>query len=336
VVVLTIQNCGLDSIGPEIMFLKQLQELNLSDNQIRVLDELFNLTQIIKLDLTHNRLETLNNRVSRLDSLEVLLLGNNRLSTLPYDSLFILPKIKVINVFSNFIDIQNITRERLSFAQSICSGLSQQKLPNKLIITDQFKREAQSKSISKDKIESENRLFIGSWEATTDIDLLKSLGITHILSIGPNPSDQVRKDDYFHRFHIDIADIPSEDVKTKFDDGRSLKFIDDGTSQNKSCLSRSSTFIIAWLVSRFQISLDEALAILKRTRYCTRPNSGFINQISEWIQSSTTHKVPQNSLPVQLISTTCPSVFSIFPSASTLDTFFSSTSTTILSNSFTK
>lgn len=58
-------------------------------------------------------------------------------------------------------------------------------------------------------------------------------------------------------------------------------------------ISRSSSFVIAYLIYKFKVTLNEALIFLKKRHSDTNPNAGFIKQLaiySQMINSSKNEK----------------------------------------------
>eukprot|EP01103_Thecamoeba_quadrilineata_P014423 TRINITY_DN4305_c0_g2_i1.p1 TRINITY_DN4305_c0_g2~~TRINITY_DN4305_c0_g2_i1.p1 ORF type:complete len:870 (-),score=125.05 TRINITY_DN4305_c0_g2_i1:147-2756(-) len=85
---LDLSSNRLDSIGEEIRYLVELENLYLSNNDLLSLPQEVGLLSHLKiLELNDNRLEHLFSSISRLSSLEILDLQNNRLTVLPRWSL---------------------------------------------------------------------------------------------------------------------------------------------------------------------------------------------------------------------------------------------------------
>jgi len=77
-------NDPLNSIPPEVFELEELEELDLSHNQIKVIpDALTKLKSLTRLDLTGNKLNSLPDVVTKLTNLQELILWGNHLTTLP-------------------------------------------------------------------------------------------------------------------------------------------------------------------------------------------------------------------------------------------------------------
>ena len=123
-----------------------------------------------------------------------------------------------------------------------------------------------------------------------EIDLKSEYGITHILSVVPG----TMKESYFSDYEwkqIEITDEETTNVIQYFPE--SYAFIESALFQNsndkkhQSCVlvhcsqgvSRSATFIIAYLMQKYHLSIDQALHAVKRKCPGAEPNPGFMNQL---------------------------------------------------------
>lgn len=127
-------------------------------------------------------------------------------------------------------------------------------------------------------------LYIGGIAGADDYKLLKSNGITHIVSAQPTT---IHDNITYHNVHIN--DDEREDIYLYFYDV--VQFIDDAISQNGKVfvhcyagISRSATLVIAYLMAIKKYTLESALELLISKRKICDPNSGFILQLKcfEW------------------------------------------------------
>ncbi|KAF1314394.1 Crinkler, partial [Globisporangium splendens] len=156
-------------------------------------------------------------------------------------------------------------------------------------------------------------LFIGSFGAANNRDALQTHGISHILCVSPTlPLPYVdgliyhhidmnmnaitggmhrlrRFPDAFTYLRIAVADLPSVRISESFP--LALDFIDSAVLKGGCVLvhcfvgkSRSATLVLAYLVARKQMRLEAALALLRRLRPETQPNSGFLAELALWEQ----------------------------------------------------
>lgn len=133
-------------------------------------------------------------------------------------------------------------------------------------------------------------LFIGNFRGARDKELLLEHGITHILIC----SDDLEKcyvDEYvYHK--IEVVDVPHTDL-TKFFK-TAIDFIESGTKVLVHCfagMSRSATFVIAYLMVKNKWSFEIALKFLKEKRPIVDPNKGFrvqLRKFEEFMQKDDT------------------------------------------------
>lgn len=89
------------------------------------------------------------------------------------------------------------------------------------------------------------------------------------------------------RLRVDVDDSPDEDLLRYFS-GVCAQL--EGAFARKEVvlvhcaagISRSATLVIAWLMFRQGLSLDEALSFVRKRRPIVRPNLGFMRQLQIW------------------------------------------------------
>ena len=129
-------------------------------------------------------------------------------------------------------------------------------------------------------IHGHHRLFIGSIGCVYNQKELHEAKITHILSL----TDEVygNNDNHFTTMHVNVADDATEDIQSFF--ASCFKFIESAILENDSgrCLihcyqgiSRSVTIVCAYLMRYHGMSAESSLALVRETRPCANPNSGF-------------------------------------------------------------
>ncbi|CAI9118589.1 OLC1v1020179C1 [Oldenlandia corymbosa var. corymbosa] len=131
----------------------------------------------------------------------------------------------------------------------------------------------------------EEGLYLGSLGAASNKSALKSLNITHILTVA-NSLPPVHANDFVYK----IVDIPDrEDVKISqyFDD--CFEFIDDAKKKGGGVLvhcfvgrSRSVTIVVAYLMKKHGMSLSQALDHVRSKRPVASPNKGFMSQLMDF------------------------------------------------------
>jgi predicted protein tyrosine phosphatase len=133
------------------------------------------------------------------------------------------------------------------------------------------------------------KLFLGSGRDADAIDDLLDKKITHVLNVTSewkeNP-DFKAHDISFQR--IVIKDFVTESIEQHFE--VAFEFIDRAMMQQDGrilvhCVigkSRSSSVVIAFLMSRHKMTLSEAVAHVKKTRDMIRPNDNFLAELQRY------------------------------------------------------
>lgn len=135
--------------------------------------------------------------------------------------------------------------------------------------------------------EIEPGLFLGNLTAATDVDWLKEVEMTHILTIDscPLPRKIQERIPNLVIKYIQVTDMPREDLLTHFED--SYEFIDRALESNGRVLvhcyfgmSRSATVVIAYIMKKRELSFADAFQVVKSKRRFVGPNPGFMAQLS--------------------------------------------------------
>jgi len=134
------------------------------------------------------------------------------------------------------------------------------------------------------------QIYVGDEKAAKDIDLLKNLGITHILNVA---CEEVPiKDLYYlqNGYRCTMSGIPaintsSFNLKSHFDEAN--RFIEIAILIRgkilihcKTGTSRAPTIAMAYLMMRKKMSALEAVKTVRSRRMCM-PNDGFLRQLVE-------------------------------------------------------
>ena len=129
------------------------------------------------------------------------------------------------------------------------------------------------------------KLYIGNYMFASDKHILNKLGITHIINAAIEIPNYFEFDDSFNYLHLDMYDIPEQNVSQFFD--ISTNFIEDALKNGHSVLvhcragiSRSSTIIIHYLMTKLNISYQQALNMIRKCRPQAQPNIGFMQQLN--------------------------------------------------------
>merc|ERR1712106_795827 len=131
-------------------------------------------------------------------------------------------------------------------------------------------------------------IIIGNGETVCDITYLKSQGVTHVLNTAElhvmvSQAKYATHGIQYYGFHVD--DLPHCDISRYF--RRTTDFIHSAVSGGGlvvvNCymgLSRSSSCVLAYLMTKQDMSLSKALDYVKKSRG-VRPNEGFLNQLKD-------------------------------------------------------
>jgi hypothetical protein len=127
-------------------------------------------------------------------------------------------------------------------------------------------------------------LYLGNAEFASDLDLLKGLGVTHIVNSAKEVPDYFKGDFNFQYLHLMLNDIPEENISRFFEVSRNFiaEALDNGGVVLVHCwagVSRSVTVVIYYLTKTYGISVKEALKIIRERRPIANPNVGFIKQL---------------------------------------------------------
>jgi len=156
----------------------------------------------------------------------------------------------------------------------------------------QVVREAHKERVEKGRPISCNKvcegIMIGNAETILDIPYLKSHGVTHVLNtaeqhVEVNPSEYTRNGIQYYGFHVD--DLPTSNISRYFT--RTNDFLNRAVSSGGTAvvncymgLSRSTTCVLAYLMTKQNMGLHKALDMIKQNRK-VRPNEGFLRQLEE-------------------------------------------------------
>ena len=125
-----------------------------------------------------------------------------------------------------------------------------------------------------------DKIWLGNASVARNISLLKRNGITKVLSIMNNPPHTYKESDGINLKYINIYDKPGENIIRHF--GDCIKFMEGNEKVLVHCIfgkSRSATIVIAYLIWKKKISLEEVLNFVKQKREMAVPNIGFKKQL---------------------------------------------------------
>ncbi|KAK4372468.1 hypothetical protein RND71_007852 [Anisodus tanguticus] len=137
----------------------------------------------------------------------------------------------------------------------------------------------------KDPCTIEEGLYLGSFGAANNKNALKSLNLTHILTIArdinpPYPNEFVYK-------VLAVHDRVDVNISHYFEE--CFDFIEEAKRQGGGVLvhcfagkSRSATIVIAYLMKKHGMSQSEAFQFVKSKRPVVSPNASFMTQLENY------------------------------------------------------
>lgn len=133
-------------------------------------------------------------------------------------------------------------------------------------------------------VEVTRGVYVGSVGAAKDVDALRALGVTHVLTVcGGLPRDGFYPDDFVYETCA-VNDTPDAAIDAHFD--RCYDFIRDALARGGKVLvhcfrgkSRSATICAMYMMRARGVRLDDAMAAIRAVRPCAQPNSGFVRAL---------------------------------------------------------
>lgn len=134
----------------------------------------------------------------------------------------------------------------------------------------------------------EEGLYLGSVGGANNKSALKSLNVTHILTVASSLAP-THPNDFIYKI-IDIPDREDVNIAQYFDE--CFNFIDEAKRMGGGVLvhcfvgrSRSVTIVVAYLMKKHNMSVSEALDLVRSKRPMASPNSGFMLQLQNYEKS---------------------------------------------------
>eukprot|EP01133_Synstelium_polycarpum_P012223 gene12223-14313_t len=133
-------------------------------------------------------------------------------------------------------------------------------------------------------------LYIGSQDAAANQSALVACNIGHVLNVGYGIVNVLQGVDNFKHLNIDIYDDVDYDITQHLP--VAFNFINDALQSQSGVLvhcnagvSRSSTVLIAYLMTTFRLPYDQCHKALKSARPSIQPNQGFLKQLRAYERS---------------------------------------------------
>lgn len=129
----------------------------------------------------------------------------------------------------------------------------------------------------------EGRLYLGSIDAAINERLLRTNGISHVLSILDSPLELQRFDGFTYKY-LEFYDHPNANIIRFLPEA--LEFIKEGLSFGKVLVhcsrgvSRSASVVILYIMIKNSLEFQQALEYVRSKRPCINPNQGFRKQMA--------------------------------------------------------
>jgi len=133
-------------------------------------------------------------------------------------------------------------------------------------------------------------LLLGPFQVSKNLQVLQSMGVTHIVCIRDAKeafSVRPRFPEHFKYLTLDVEDNEEQNLIRLFPGAR--QFIDQAIAQGGRVLvhcnggiSLSPAFVVMFVMQHYRLSWEDALHYVQNRRYCISPNGGFLTQIKEY------------------------------------------------------
>jgi Leucine-rich repeat (LRR) protein/serine/threonine protein kinase len=281
--ILDLANNFLTSIPDDIEFLVNLRRLLLGNNKLTVLPETIgNLTDLETLDVNHNQLTSLPQSLMFCDQLEVLALDYNDFEEIP--TLLVDIEVRQVYLAANpRISSWPSADDLQNFPKGITIGLDNE--PHLFRDAPTVLAQCPNVHVLWNKIYPDEiipNLYLGSLRTAQSQEIYQRLHLTHLLTMGRGLEPQAPEGGQ-HKIVI-VDDIEGANIDFAFEEA--IVFIEEALSQETGCLvhcfagmSRSATTVIAYLMMKRGMRLDDAYCLTKKGRPAIYPNGGFFNQL---------------------------------------------------------
>ncbi|CAM9551893.1 unnamed protein product [Lampetra fluviatilis] len=128
-------------------------------------------------------------------------------------------------------------------------------------------------------------LLLGSQDVAQDIQTLQQHKVSHILNVAYGV-DNAFPDSYIYKT-VTMLDVPDTKLTNYFPE--CFDFISRAHEQGGELLvhcnagvSRAASVVIGYLIQEDGLSFQDAFSLVKRARPAAHPNTGFMQQLSEY------------------------------------------------------
>ena len=129
-----------------------------------------------------------------------------------------------------------------------------------------------------------HRLYIGSLRVARNENVLRSLNVTHVLTVCPTRPN--RFEGIVYKI-VSVSDSPNHRIDVHFDE--CFEFINSALAQGGTVyvhcfqgVSRSASVVIAYLMKYKKMKFQKAFEFLRKRRSIINPNFGFVDQLKNF------------------------------------------------------
>lgn len=162
---------------------------------------------------------------------------------------------------------------------------------------------ASSSSLTLDVNKIVKGLLLGGETLSVNKEELHRLKITHIVNCSKDLQNHFEESlPGFKYYRVDVDDLDDQPINQYFEG--SLKFMKDAIDKGHTVfvhcskgVSRSSTIVLAYLISYHKYSLKDALNFIKTKRPMVQPNCGFVSKLIDF--EKTVNKDNKSSMTIE-------------------------------------
>jgi len=265
-------------VFPNVGNCKKLTYLDLTMNRISgpIPADLYQLSALKFCKLKHNAFESIGPDIKLLESLDTFIIDNNEVLEIP-DTVMELKNLKTFSALNNY---------KLEPSQELKEYMDK----NNIVFTYEYEEPTKIRDF----------LFLSSAPPAGSRRLLKSLGVTHILTIAKDIPPKYSGD---FKYMVIYADDSTDSTLLPHLE-EAAQFIDEAVQKGEACMvhcmagvSRSSTIVISYLMQAEKKRLKNAYLEVKELRPQIKPNDRFYNELKVFDKKLYANFTPTQSLP---------------------------------------
>lgn len=280
--------------------MQKLEVLDLTENRLQIVPRsCFQLKSLKRLLLDHNRIYCIPDEIDPhpdppfgLPQLVEVGLEWNNLAKFPTNLMKWAPRIEKMFLSENPGISQLPSPQYLDLYRGTCQTLI--RLDNRPMLlaaaasSKVYQKESGVVELVWNKIYPDrvlDFLYLGSMRTAQCVEVYQDMDIGYVLTAARN-LDVVLGPGMKH-LTLPFDDLPGADIAHFFDS--SFRFIDEAVAAKRGILihcfaglSRSVAMTMGFLMRKYRIGADDALALIRQSRPSAHPNDGFINRLREY------------------------------------------------------